>query len=306
MKLKHTISAFVVLLICVTFAQAQSDRTFVSAHGADNSDCGSADLPCRSFSMALAKTNAGGEVIALDSGLYDNSNIAISKSATLAAVPGAHVELFNTSPSSIGIQVNASSSDTVVLRNLYLSRKSSSSSTFGIEIASVGTLHIENCVVSGFTEGISFDLNTSAQATIQDTIVRDCFNGIIVGSSAGTLKVSIDHCRLQGSVGDGLDIVSHARVTVRDSVASGNGRGFVVGGGDLNIENCEASNNGDGVVASGGTTAGTVTASNCIVTNNSQTGFTQSGTGVFQSLGNNVVRRNGTNTSGTITVIPGT
>jgi hypothetical protein len=48
--------------------------------------------------------------------------------------------------------------------------------------------------------------------------------------------------------------------------------------------------------------AGTVTVSNSFVSNNSQFGFHQSGLGKFFSLGNNTVRHNGTNISGTITV----
>lgn len=311
MKQTHIISAFFVMLMCFGLAHAQSDRTFVSPRGADNSDCGSSDLPCRNFSFALTKTNAGGEVVALDSGIYDQSNsqsnIAISKSVTLAGAPGAHVEIVNSSPS-IGIQIAASTTDTVVLRNLYLSGKFGGPTTVGIQVVSVGTLHIEKCVVTGFDRGISFGLTASAQASIQDTIVRDCGQGIGIASTAGTLKVSIDHCRVQNSVNDGLFVFSRARVTVRDSGASGNGgAGFSIAGGDLNIENCEASNNRDGVVASSiSTTNGTVTVSNCIVTNNTGNGFSQMGGGVFNSLGNNVVRRNGTNTNGTINTISGT
>jgi parallel beta helix pectate lyase-like protein len=94
---------------------------------------------------------------------------------------------------------------------------------------------------------------------------------------------------------------------VRDSVATGNtGAGFNAPAGDLNLENCEASNNRDGVVASStSTTTGTVTISNCLVTNNAQSGFLQDGGGVFQSRGNNTARRNGTNMSDTINVISG-
>jgi len=108
---------------------------------------------------------------------------------------------------------------------------------------------------------------------------------------------------------NGLDVVSHARVTVRDSVASGNGgAGFAVAGGDLNLENCEASNNDTGVfvIPLSSSESATATVSNSIVTNNHSLGFQQANGGVFQSLGNNTVRRNGTNTSGTITVISGT
>jgi hypothetical protein len=306
MKLTRIISALFAMLVCAGLAQAQSDHTFVSAHGADNSDCGSSDLPCRSFKFALTKTNAGGEVVALDSGIYDDLTIVITKSATLAAAPGAHVEIAHDSP--IGIQVNASTSDTVVLRHLYLGGKFGPPTTVAIQALGVGTLHIENCVVNGFDRGIDFTLSASAQASIQDSSIRGCGQGIGVASSAGTLKVSIDHCRMQDSVNDGLFVFSHARVTVRDSVAAGNGgAGFLIVGGDLNIENCEASNNRDGVAASGNAnTTGTVTASTCIVTNNSQYGFRQDNGGVFQSLGNNTVRRNGTNITGTINTISAT
>ena len=312
MKLARIISVMFVTLTCVVLAQAQSDRTFVSAHGSDNSDCGSSDLPCRTFAFALGKTNAGGEVIALDSGIYDNSSIFITKSMTLSAAPGAHVELFNTNGN--GINVSAATSDTVVVRNLYLSRQSGAdTTTTGFLVNSVGTLHIENCVVSGFGTGINIDVSASLQSSIQDTIIRDSsLVGIFVAPSAGVTRVSIDRCRLQntapGAFADGLQVFAHARVTVRDSTASGNtGAGFRARGGDMNIENCQISNNDVGVAVSTlNTDTPTVTVSNSIVTNNRSFGFQQSNTGVFHSLGNNVVRRNGTNTAGTITVITGT
>jgi Right handed beta helix region len=174
-------------------------------------------------------------------------------------------------------------------------------------------LQIENCVIDGFSEGIDFSLANAAQVSIKDTVIRNsASNGIAFFTSSGLIKASIDNCHFDnnGSAGifDGLNIVRGARVTVRNSVATGNtGAGFNAVAGDLNLENCEASNNRDGLVASGSvSTTGTVTVSNCIVTNNSQTGFTQSAGGVFNSLGNNIVRRNGTNTSGTINSISGT
>jgi hypothetical protein len=133
MKLNSMITALFVMLLCFAQAQAQSDRTFVSSHGVDNTDCGSFDLPCRSFNVALPKTNAGGEVIALDSGIYDNFNIVISQSVTLAAAPGAHAELSNNNNSTDRITVSAATSDRVVLRNLYLSKQSGSGSgAFGV------------------------------------------------------------------------------------------------------------------------------------------------------------------------------
>jgi len=67
MKHHHIVIAIVAILLGISQAQAQSDRTFVATTGADSAACGPSDVPCRTFTTALTKTNAGGEVIALDS-----------------------------------------------------------------------------------------------------------------------------------------------------------------------------------------------------------------------------------------------
>ena len=74
---------------------------------------------------------------------------------------------------------------------------------------------------------------------------------------------------------------------------------------ELSCEECVASNNDSGFVvfATAGGVA-TIRVSRSTATNNTTYGFTQVGTGVFESLGNNLVRGNANgNTSGTITVI---
>ena len=101
-------------------------------------------------------------------------------------------------------------------------------------------------------------------------------------------------------------------MTINRSVASGNGSvGFFafsnVSGAtaELSCEECVSSNNGYGFFVnafSGG--AATIRVSHSTATNNTGNGFVQFDTGVFESLGNNLVRGNtGTNTFGTITVI---
>jgi len=310
MKIKYAVGSFVLVFVCLVQASAQSARTYISAHGSDNTDCGSLALPCLSFSYALPKTYAGGEVIALDTGIYDD-NIVITKSVTLAAAPGAQVEISNNDFSSPRIFINAQKSDTVVLRNLYLSVQGDYAND-GISVLSVGTLQVENCVIDGF--GIRVTLNAAGYIYISDTTVRNSSGyGIEFNSSAGVTRASVEHCRLENNgrktpYGGGLGVNSNAKVTVRDTIAAGNYVGFDALLGDLNIEHCEASNNTSaGVIARANEGPGiaAVTISNSIVTNN-PFGFAQSGNGLFHSLGNNVVRRNGTNTSGTITVISGT
>jgi len=300
-------TAFIGILLVTTLARAQSDRTFVSTAGIDSATCGAFTSPCRSFNVALPVTNAGGEVIALDSGIYDSFNVGVSISVTLSAPNGVHAEL-------PGITINTTTSDTVILRNLYFSKRPDVTSNEGIKVTSVGALHLENCVVNGFPSGISFALSAAAEVFINDTIVRNSnANGISFTTSAGLIKAVINHCRVEnnghfGPVGDGVSVLKRSRVTVRDTVSTGNnGAGFVVSGGELTLENCEASNNGDGVIAAGDATLdGSALVANTTVTHNSRDGFRQEGTGTLNSLGNNIVRKNGTNVFGTIGSVSGT
>jgi len=227
----------------------------------------------------------------------------------MAAAPGAHVELSNAVNQNARITVNTSGAGTVMLRNLYLSRHGGGGPVNGISVNRVGTLQIENCVIEGFDQGIDAELSASAIVFIHNTLVRKCIgDGILMDTTAGVIKASIDHCRFVDNGANGIQTFRNTRVTVRDSIALGNGlAGFSVdNGGNLNLENCEASGNQDGVQVSDFLSPGAVViVSNSIVTNNGHNGFIQSG-GVFQSLGNNVVRHNGTNTAGTITLISGT
>jgi hypothetical protein len=239
----------------------------------------------------------------------------ITISVTLTAAPGAHAELSNTNNATDRILINAQTTDRVVLRNLYLNRQGSAGGGLknGVEVDRVGVLHIENCVIEGFNEGIAFNLANSAQVFIQNTSVRNSIaDGVVFFASAGLIKAAIDdsHFDNNGTSGayNGIDILLRSRVVVRNSTASGNGAaGFSISGGDLNLENCAASNNRDGVVASGdATNNGNALISNSIFTNNTRYGFYQLNTGTISSLGNNVVRRNSTNTFGTITTVSGT
>src|SRR5215831_16276497 len=93
MRLASMIAAGFAALVCSQPASAQSDHTFLSVHGVDSPTCGAIDSPCGTFNQAIANTNPYGEVVALDSGVYVNTGIKISKSITLTAAPSAHVEL---------------------------------------------------------------------------------------------------------------------------------------------------------------------------------------------------------------------
>ena len=317
MNLTRAGLALVFSLLCFVAASAQLDRSFVATTGTDNESCGAQTSPCRDFNAALGKTNAGGAVVALDSGIYALTNINITKSVTLAAAPGVHADLYNTDNNN-RITVNATNSDTVILRNLYLSGKTGGTNAYGIGVYRVGNLQVGNCVIDRFSEGIgSGGMQSTSDFFIKDTIVKNNLgSGMTVSTSAGLVRAVIDHCQFvnngTGGVGDGISVTQRGRVSVRDTVATSNaGAGFLVVGGDLSLDNCESSNNDYGVYAGSSLVSdqvivGTAVVSNSLVTNNKSYGFRQFGSGVFNSLGNNNVRRNNVNTTGTINVVSGT
>ena len=128
----------------------------------------------------------------------------------------------------------------------------------------------------------------------------------------GSGQATIDHCQIENnnSTGQGFGVgVNNGKATISDSVIAGHAIGLSLqegSSGELNVERCTVSNNsGAGIsIQSALSHNGTVRVSNSTVTNNG-VGFENS-SGIFQSRGNNMVRGNGQNTVGTITVVSGT
>src|SRR5678815_3258328 len=110
---KVTVMAMAFVLACLSFAttaRADGARSYISPAGSDNRPC-TRNQPCRSFDGALAKTDAGGEIVAMETGAYDPTTIA--KSITLSAAPGADVAIPVTTAAAVTITV--SPGDIVVL-----------------------------------------------------------------------------------------------------------------------------------------------------------------------------------------------
>jgi hypothetical protein len=321
MKLNNIVIATLISSALSLTASAQLVRTFVSVTGADSATCGDIASPCRNFAQGINRTNDGGAVIALDSGIYDPSNFSITRSITLEAAPGVHAELFNfVIEPSVRIDISASKQSTVILRNLYISYTNNKPGGTAILAERFGDLQIENCVINGFARGINIDTDSHDQVSISNTVVRNGSYGVSAQSS-GLVKVSINNCRFENfsgngndpssDQGNGVEAFDNAHMLVRNSVASGaDGAGFLVGasGADLVADNCGATGDRDGFSAPDTIFgSGTMTVSNSVASFNSRSGFFQSGSSTFNSLGNNTVRRNGAaNTTGTITVVSGT
>jgi hypothetical protein len=278
------------ILFLTLFASASvaQQRTFVSGLGNDLNPC-SRTAPCRTFSQAISQTGAGGEVYILDTAGY--GPFAITKAVSIVAQGvTAGISVF----SGDGIDINVGSGETVILRGLTLSNHGSMGN--GIAFLSGGTLHVESCVVSGFSAGNGILCNGGGKLEVKDSIMRGNGNGI---SITGTSSVAVDQVRLEGNSSIGLIAQDGAKVTVRNSIASDNAAGFDANSTgaaavELNIESCVASNNGSTGVQVQSLSTGVAIArvSNSTVTDNG-IGFRTFGPpALLLSRGNNTVEGN--------------
>ena len=272
-----------------------ANRVFASARtGNDANACNSILTPCQTLAGAVAQVVAGGEVIILNSGGY--GPVTITRGVTIEAPPG--VLAFVHPPSGDGLTINAGGSDTVVVRGLTLNGGAAN----GITVNSVGALHIENCVISGFATGLS--MSGAGQLFVKDTIVRaNSVAGVSIAVASGTAAASIDRSRFESN-GTGMKAGAGAIASIRRSVASGNASGLVAdgAGAEMDIDACLAANNGTVGIAAG-PSGGTVRLSRSVVTDNA-TGLAQSGSGTLLSRTDNTVEGNTADTAGTIGSYP--
>jgi hypothetical protein len=315
--LQQTLLRFASLIIFTlagtALAYAQPQRTFVSAQTGNDANtvnnCSLA-LPCRNFNAAIGVVNAGGEVVALDSGGYGVTTI--SKAVTLTSPSGVYAAITALTAGSSAITVTAANTDTVVLRGLTLTGLGGQE---GINVTSVGNLHVEGCVISGFTSnGINLNLTADgSHILVKDTITRNNgMTGVEIRTTTGLVRASVDNCRSERNGLYGFRAFDNSRVTINRSVASGNtNAGFfaysnvAAATAELNCSECASSSNGYGFAAFAGSGGvATMRVSHSIAINNTDYGFLQTTAGVFESLANNLVRGNTVgNTSGTITII---
>src|SRR5438105_7934642 len=143
---KKSFFAGFALFVCSTSVFAFSARTFVASNGLDSNTCGRTD-PCRSFAAAILQTTNNGEVVALDSAGYGIVNI--TQAISIISPLGIHAAI--TASTGDAVTINAANSfASVTLRNLYIN---SGGGVHGITFNTGGQLHIENCVISNFSNG---------------------------------------------------------------------------------------------------------------------------------------------------------
>ena len=146
--------------------------------------------------------------------------------------------------------------------------------------------------------------------TVANTVVKNNLKGgiTVLGADAQNLiRVTVVNSRLEGNgsgFGDarmqGVAVLAGALVTVKDTVATGNFRGYSVCangqvqavGAALSIENSLASRNVVGLLVASNQVACAARVSNSTITDNLLFGIEQQGGSVATSLGNNFVYDN--------------
>ena len=298
---------------------AQAQRTFVSAGSGNDANPCSRQQPCRNFSAAITQTFNGGEVVVLDSGGY--GVFTIDKALTVFAPDGVYAGITAFSGDAVNVSANAFVNETVVLRGLTLKGLGG---LIGINYIGALALDVENCVVKDFFNGGLVAGEFSSELYVKDSIFKD--NGVAGISKANQARASLDHVQLQRNA---LGIVVDAGHTViRDSVIVGNqqegvwARGATGLTATLSVDKCAISMNSIGVRAGAGGGTGIAAVSDSVISSNLNSGVrteasgtarvsnnTITGNGVglnhmagtLETAGNNAVRGNTADTSGTIT-----
>jgi hypothetical protein len=231
-------------------AQAQAQRTFVSAAGSDSNNCATVTTPCRHFANAYAVTAPNGEIDVLDPANYGSLTITGPVSieghgwASSAAVSGQAAITINASGATDKINIIG-----VVLDGIAIA------GTTGIKLNGGGNLHIQDSVIRNFGNGggIIFQPNVPSQLSVSNTLISDnaadAINIFPTGSGATTGV--LDHVVMENNAGNGLSLTSSAtlavNVTVSDSVLANNlnGVGVATNAGTIEVmvRNCTIANN---------------------------------------------------------------
>jgi len=171
---------FPVLLVFGSALPATAaQRTFVSTTGSDGntaSNCSNA-APCRGFTAALTVTDAGGEIIVLNSGGY--GPVVIGKSVSIIAPQGVYAGV--SVSSGHGIQASTAGIN-VLLRGLTIN---GIGGTHGIYMTAGDSLSVENCVIKNMGNS-GLRVETAAQVKLLDSLIADngSYSVLFQGSKA--------------------------------------------------------------------------------------------------------------------------
>jgi hypothetical protein len=311
MRTQLSAAFFVTVLVCSVFgvsAQAQVNRTFVSAAGSDSNNCANVTTPCRHFAAAYAATAPHGEIFVLDPANY--GSLTITQAVSIEGHGWASI-----APPSNGnaITINAGPNDSISIHGVSIDGTGATGGTNGIVFNSGGSLTVTNCTAKNFVfssgntgNGVFLQPTSGTiKFAITNTVVaNNDVAGILYFPPSGSPLASgvIEHLVATGN-NTGIEIINRGSldIAVSNSVASNNNNGiFVQGGNALTISIDNTTVNGNSLVGIEANIPASVLLSRSVIQGNG-TG-TQNSTGTtntFYTYGNNLIDLNGNNFSGT-------
>ena len=182
------------------------------AQASDGNPC-TVTSPCKTIQAALALTLAGGEIYALNSANY--GSVTINQAVSIIGGHGATGVL---AASVTGVTINAGPNDIVNLRGLDID--GAGSGTNGIQFNTGASLNIDDSVIRGFTNGISFQPSGSSALSVGSTLISNNSTGIMFQNAAASTGVLNDVQVVNngsGIVALGASSTSPANLTVQSS-----------------------------------------------------------------------------------------
>jgi hypothetical protein len=315
--LPRALAASCVLALAIAAAPAHAGlfRAYLSVNGNDANDCSVAH-PCRLLPAALAAVNDGGEIWIVDSANFNTGAVAITKSVSILAIPGALGSLVANGGEALTVDT---AGIVVALRNLSFTNLASG--TYGIRYLQGQSVTVDGCRFANLPVGAILGAPSTAeflQLFVKNSVFRANGTGVVV---AGAMIAHVDRAQVVGSSGPGL-AVAGGTLLVSNSVVTGSGdAGVTVGGSQtqLALERSTISNNATfGVFANSapanvivtrsiltGNDTGAATAvtgaalllDDSTISNNATAGVAIFG-GSVQTRGNNMFDFNGTDVTG--------
>src|SRR5678815_3455891 len=178
-KFRFTFNVLALAIFTLTLtmvAQAQATRTWVSGVGDDLNPC-SRTAPCKTYAGAISKTAKDGEISTLDPGGY--GSVTITKSITIngGGAGSGYGSILASGVNGIIINITDAADVRKTVRLDWLNINGASTGLDGIRFLAGNSLHIENCLIDGFTgDGIdaSFSAaNTATVLSVHNTTIRN-------------------------------------------------------------------------------------------------------------------------------------
>jgi hypothetical protein len=250
---------------------------WVSGTGADSAGCGPAANPCRTFQYAHDIVDPNGEIRVRDSGGYQK--LVITKSIAIINDGAGVAGVSAISNAENAITVAAGPTDRVLIKGLTINGGGQGGG--GIVASSFGNLTVTDCVVTGFgsSAGIAITSSASVTFTISDSVIT----GNAVGFSFSPTSMTPPSPPAKGLLlrvdlsGNNTNLSINAPTTtglfVRDSNLSNAQTASISGAGQIYLSRSIVANSPTGV----------------------------SITGQFNTYGDNIIRGNTTNITGTPT-----